>query len=221
MFRRDKIRVIMGSGYDATYQQIKAAAVQLFARQGYVATGIRSIAREAGFSTTALYHHVSNKEELLVDIMAQGFEMQIGNARSALAGERSPEGKLSALVGRHVRFEASEQALANVITIEYPFLGEEARQQLVPLRNSYERIWEDVLVEGAESGAFEIDDPRLTCLTLLEMCSAPEAWYRPDGRLSVEEIGDAFVDMALNLVRARRRRRSRAPKAPAAVATTS
>jgi AcrR family transcriptional regulator len=204
--------------FDETYQQIKAAAVRLFARQGYVATGIRDIAKEAGYSSTALYHHIPNKEELLVDIMRQGFEMQIGNARAALAGERSPEARLAALVRQHVLFETAQQTLATVVTVEYRFLGPEARQNVLPLRNAYEQIWREVIEEGVESGSFDVPDPRLARLAVLEMCAAPETWYRPDGRLSAEEIADVFAEMALDLVRARKKPRPRARRtAPSGV----
>lgn len=202
----------MGNGYDETYQQIKAAALRLFADRGYGATGIRSIAKEAGFSTAALYHHVSSKEELLMDIMRQGFEMQIGSARSVLAGERSPEAKLGALVGQHVRFEATHQTLANVITIEYGYLGDEARQKVLPLRSAYEGIWSEVIEDGVQSRAFDVADVELGALAVLEMCSSPEAWYRPDGRLTVDEISEIFTEMALLLVKARRRPHSGADK---------
>ena len=58
-----------------SYERIREAALDLFARQGYVATGIRDIAREAGITSSTLYHHVSNKEELLVALMREAFEM--------------------------------------------------------------------------------------------------------------------------------------------------
>lgn len=200
----------MATEFDETYQQIKAAAVRLFARQGYVATGIRDIAKEAGYSSTALYHHIPNKEELLVDIMRQGFETQIGNARAALAGQRSPEARLAALIRQHVFFEMAEQTLANVVTVEYRFLGPEARQGVLPLRSAYEEIWREVIEEGVESGAFDVPDARLARLALLEMCAAPEIWFRSDGRLAPEEIAEIFAEMGLDLVRARKKSRPRA-----------
>ncbi|MFA5709023.1 TetR/AcrR family transcriptional regulator [Mycolicibacterium sp.] len=202
----------MPRGDDETYRRIKAAAVQLFAQQGYVATGIRTIAREAGFSTTALYVYVSNKEALLTDIIRQGFETLIGSARSELADVRNPSARLAALVRQHVRFEADHQMLANVITIEYQFLSEEARLKVRPLRDTYENIWSEVIEEGVQSGAFAAANSGLTRRALLEMCSAPESWYRADGRLSVEDIGDIFSDMALNLVKAKRPTRPRGSK---------
>ena len=205
--------VRVATEFDQTYQQLKAAGLRLFARQGFVATGIRDIAKEAGFSSTALYHHIPSKEALLVDIMSQGFEMLIGNARSALAGHRSAAAKLEALVRQHTLFEIEHLTLANVITVEFRFLGPEAREQVMPLREAYEDIWRDVIEAGVASGEFDVPDPRLARLAVLEMCASPEAWYREDGRLEPQEIADTFAGMALGLVRARRKPRARPRRA--------
>lgn len=184
------------------------AALDLFARQGYVATGIRDIAREAGLSSATLYHHVANKEEILVAIMREAFEGLIANAAEAIAGLRSPESRLAALVTQHVLTETTSLTLANVATVEFRFLGPEARAQVVPLRDEYERIWDGVLEAGLESNAFRIEDRRITRLALLQLCGGPEEWFRPDGELTAEQVAELYVVMALRLVGARRPRRT-------------
>ncbi|QTR05940.1 helix-turn-helix transcriptional regulator, partial [Saccharothrix algeriensis] len=40
-----------------TRRRIEIAAVRLFARQGFAATSVRDIAREAGISTGLMYRH--------------------------------------------------------------------------------------------------------------------------------------------------------------------
>lgn len=181
-------------------QRIKEAALDLFARQGYVATGIRDIAREAGVTSSTLYHYVSNKEELLVAIMREAFEMLAERARVALVGQSSPEARLSALVRQHVMTEILEQRLANVIAVEFRFLGEDARAEVVPLRDAYERIWDEVIAEGVSKRAFRVRDPQMARLGILHMCGGPAQWYRPDGASSPEQIADVFAAMALHAV---------------------
>lgn len=195
---------------DQSYERINEAAVRLFARNGYVATGIRDIAREAGISSATLYHHFANKEELLVAIMREGFERQIGNAQAALAGQRTPEAKLVALVRQHVLAETVRQTISNVVTVEYRFLSPDARAQVLPLRDAYDAIWDAVIREGADAGAFDVRDAHLARLAVLEMCGGPGQWYRTDGALTPEEIAETFADMALALVRARRQSGARA-----------
>ncbi len=54
-----------------TRQRLRAAAHRLFLQQGYLATSIDAILAEAGISSKeTLYRHYTNKEALLVDVLA-------------------------------------------------------------------------------------------------------------------------------------------------------
>lgn len=56
----------------ATRAKLLEAAVRLFARQGYSATSIRSLASEAGVALGLLYHYFPSKEAVLEALMAAG-----------------------------------------------------------------------------------------------------------------------------------------------------
>jgi AcrR family transcriptional regulator len=51
-----------------TREAIVAAATRLFAERGYEATGIDEVARAAGVSKGALYHHYSDKPDVLAAV---------------------------------------------------------------------------------------------------------------------------------------------------------
>src|SRR5262252_7401998 len=54
-----------------TRSRLRAAAHQLFLRQGYLATSVDSILAEAGIaSKETLYRHYANKEALFVDMLS-------------------------------------------------------------------------------------------------------------------------------------------------------
>jgi len=53
--------------------KLLAAARSLFASQGYFATRVGEIARRAGMSQGNVYWHFSSKEEMLQEILAEGF----------------------------------------------------------------------------------------------------------------------------------------------------
>lgn len=57
------------SGGLRTREEILDAALRLFLRQGYHATGMREIAREAGVSLGAAYNHFSSKEQILEELL--------------------------------------------------------------------------------------------------------------------------------------------------------
>jgi AcrR family transcriptional regulator len=47
--------------------RVREVALDLFAQQSYNATSMRDIARAAGFTPAAFYHHYASKEAILLD----------------------------------------------------------------------------------------------------------------------------------------------------------
>jgi len=58
----------------------------------------------------------------------------------------------------------------------------------------------DLLEEGRRSGAFAIDDARLTALALSGMVGWVHRWYRPGGPMSAAEVADRMAALALRMV---------------------
>ncbi|HLT61366.1 MAG TPA: helix-turn-helix domain-containing protein [Microlunatus sp.] len=61
----------------ATRDRILTAAVTLFARRGFAATGVEEIARDAGVSTGLIYRHFRTKDDLfgaIVDLATAGLD---------------------------------------------------------------------------------------------------------------------------------------------------
>jgi TetR/AcrR family transcriptional regulator, transcriptional repressor for nem operon len=54
---------------NSTRERLIYAAMRLFQEQGYTATGVSTILREAGVNAGSLYHYFSSKEELLKAVL--------------------------------------------------------------------------------------------------------------------------------------------------------
>jgi AcrR family transcriptional regulator len=52
-----------------TREQVLAAAARVFARNGFHATSLESVAEEAGFSRGAVYYNFADKEELFLELL--------------------------------------------------------------------------------------------------------------------------------------------------------
>jgi AcrR family transcriptional regulator len=79
-------------------EEILDAAAELFTSRGYAATSTRLIADAVGIRQASLYYHVSNKEELLEELLAETVRPSLAFAASLDAdGTIAADAKLFAL----------------------------------------------------------------------------------------------------------------------------
>jgi AcrR family transcriptional regulator len=187
----------------STKQRIEQAALQLFAAKGFEATGIREIADRAGLSTSALYHYMGSKDELLVAFMVESMTELTRAANAALDGAADPVAQLAALVRTHVGFHTLDAQRSLVADDELRAVSDVAFTKVMQLRDGYELLWAQTLEQGARTGAFSFTDARITRLALLEMCNGVARWYSDRGPKHPAEIADCFADLALAMAGAR------------------
>jgi TetR/AcrR family transcriptional regulator, cholesterol catabolism regulator len=68
------------------------------------------------------------------------------------------------------------------------------------LRKEYDRVLSGLLAEGVANGEFEVADENIAALAIGGMISWAYTWYRPDGRLSLDEMSDRMAQLALQMV---------------------
>ncbi|NRQ33353.1 TetR/AcrR family transcriptional regulator [Nonomuraea sp. NN258] len=184
--------------------RIRTAAVLLFARQGYAATGIRDLARAVNLTNAGIYHHVSSKEALLAGLMREGHLGLIEATVRGLAGLAGPADRLAHLIGTLTAVHALSPMTTRVMDGELRSLtpGSAAHGEIIALRDAYEDLWREVLADGVARGVFHVADQKLTRLALMSMCTGTSEWYRPGGGSSLERVCAEFVAIGLAAVRA-------------------
>src|ERR1700678_2083881 len=82
-----------------------AAGRRILEAEGPAALSLRAVAREAGVSPAAPYHHFKDKDELLGAIAREGFaRLSLALVAAAGSSEREPEEKMTDLGVAYVRF---------------------------------------------------------------------------------------------------------------------
>jgi len=176
-------------------------ATALFRERGYAATSVREIARALDLRGASLYAHVASKEDVLwsiVDRTAARFE---DAAAAAARAEGSAAGRLTGLVRGHVGVIMEDPGAAVVFVHEWRQLNGRRRAEVLARRDRYEARVRDLIRAGVDSGEFESGDPVLTATFILSALNGIATWYRPDGRLSPEEIADTYTNLALRAIR--------------------
>ena len=84
----------------AMIEKILATASQLFVQKGYEKTSMQDIARTAGISKGAIYHHFHSKEEIILKVMQHRKELMVEEIARTLQATEQLSGKeqLQALV---------------------------------------------------------------------------------------------------------------------------
>lgn len=192
---------VAGAVGKETASRAREAALGLFARHGYAAVSMREIASEVGVGAGALYNHFATKQDLLVELMTAHLEALLAAWAEVDIPEASPEERLDAFSLFHIRFHADRTDEVFVAYMELRSLERPNFHRIEKMRREYEAELEAILTDGAASGAFRIDDPRVATMAIIAMLTGVTSWYRQGGRLSAARIEEIYVDMVARTVR--------------------
>ncbi|MEX0955500.1 MAG: TetR/AcrR family transcriptional regulator [Rhizobiaceae bacterium] len=189
-----------GSDGQKTQAAIRDAAVNLIARLGYEAVTMRQLAAEVGVQAPALYRYFPTKEDLLFDLMTAHMEALIESWETVRPATPDPAARLRAFVANHIRFHVERRHSTHVNNMELRSLSRERLSAILRLRGRYEKELRLILREGAEDGAFRVEDSTLTAMAIIQMVTGVIVWFRPDERLSVDEVTETYLAMTMRLV---------------------
>ncbi|WP_341241922.1 TetR/AcrR family transcriptional regulator [uncultured Nocardioides sp.] len=191
-------------------QDVLREAVALFNRQGYDATSMGDLARELGLTKSAIYHHVTSKEQLLemaldaaLTELSEAVEAATTTTYAAATGRppASAYERLRTLVARSVEVLVAHQP-------EVTLLLRVRGNSPVELAALERRRWIDArlsdLVRAAvDEGSLRDDvDPDLVSRLLFGMVNSLVEWHRPGGDVDAGVLAHAVTTLAFDGLRA-------------------
>ncbi len=180
-----------------TLERVLAAATAEFDRLGFAASEMRTIAKCAGIRSATIYYHVRSKEDLLFVILKQVMEEFVAVGETALARFQDPDKQLSELVKCHVQYQVENQQKSTIAETELRSLTPEHYLSIVALRDRYQQAFISAVERGVDMGVFHFPNPRIAVYAIIAMCNEVPRWYRPDGALTIHDISDLYVRLAL------------------------
>ena len=179
-------------------ETIKSVSINLFFRKGYFATSISDIAKGSGIQKASIYYHYASKEELLFHILKSTMDDLTDYLKSCLATVTGVERRIRAAVRGHVHFHLERQKENFIANSELRGLTAEHYREIVEKRDEYERIFQELIRQGADSGVFAGGDVKILSYAILTLCTAGASWYKPGGRLTVEQIADIYESFIIS-----------------------
>jgi AcrR family transcriptional regulator len=182
---------------------VRDAALTLFAERGYHGTSMTDIAAALGLRAPSLYNHVESKQSLLQEIMLGTMDTLIGEQEAVLATTSDVTEQLRRAMEAHVRFVTRHRREVRIGDTQIANVEEPVSNRIRDLRRRYARLWISLIERGVKEGRFETPSPHLSAYAMIEMGTGVSLWFRTDGSLSESQVAYYYGDMALRLVLAR------------------
>ncbi|MEU9058496.1 TetR/AcrR family transcriptional regulator [Streptomyces sp. NPDC048430] len=126
--------------------EILAAAVPLFARDGFASVTNGQIAEVVGLAPSALYRHYDGKVGILAAACLQAAGLLAQGVEQSLHGVAGPHDAVAALAATYVAYSFEYTALNSVAEAELVGLPDELRRSLVLAQREHIAVWEQQLL---------------------------------------------------------------------------
>ncbi|HEU5270803.1 MAG TPA: TetR/AcrR family transcriptional regulator [Jatrophihabitans sp.] len=205
-----------------TRSRIVAAAVALFAEQGYDATSVNQVVARAGVAKGALYHHFQSKDDLLYEVYRELVDRQRAGLAGILDRALPPADTLRAIVLDMVTTTAASVAEAKVFFREGHRLTDANQQRVRAARREIHHAVTELVRTAQRDGRFNaVASPEMVTFTVFGVINELPVWYSPDGAKSPERLAGELADLVLAGLAPRAARTSPDPAGTSPAARTS
>ncbi|GAA4804226.1 TetR/AcrR family transcriptional regulator [Nocardioides caeni] len=152
------------------HQSVLEAFAELMVERSFESISMREIAERAGLGRTAIYHHFSDREAVLVAFATRTTRAYVTELRAALEQAATPSDRLRVYVHHHLA--AGEQFHMGLGPSLVGQLSETARLEMRHHIESVEAVLREIVLDGQASGEFGTTDVE-AALSLIHACLVP------------------------------------------------
>ena len=179
------------------------AGARLFGKKGYLNVTMEGGAVEGGMSKGGIYHYFESKAEVLFFIVNKVIDDLLIGLPEELPGVPSNGDRLKALMRRHLSYYYGNLDEVKTLLNDRKLLPEEFRGLIDRKEERYFHLVESeiaLLAPGIDAGS-------LTTVTFafFGLCNWIPSWYKPEGRLEIDEIFQVNFTLFMGGVRDVRR----------------
>ena len=183
-------------------ESVLAVAVEVFNERGYDGTSMRELSERLGIAKSAIYHHVTGKEELL--------RLALDRALTGLSAVADRARVLPAPAIE--RLEYLVRGSVEVLEAESPYVtlllrvrgNTTVERDALDRRRAFDRFVADLVGAAQRDGDIDPDrDALITARLLFGLVNSIVEWYRPTRRAGAQPLADAVCAMAFDGLRVR------------------
>jgi AcrR family transcriptional regulator len=179
-----------------TANKILEVAAILFSVKGFKGTSIRDIAREAGMTSSNLYHHFGTKEKLLFAIEKATIKPILEELQKISSLDLPPLDHLVLMLRTHLSYIGTHQNESKIIAnheIYVPGREEYKQKAQKEIFIIYRTVIERQLANAGKHG-----NASFLTLNTFGVINWFPFWYKPDdGRLPLQAVIEYVIDFIL------------------------
>lgn len=146
---------------------ILAAAVTIFAKQGYDNASVDEIAFQANVAKGTFYYHFKSKEDLFISLIGSGTDKLSDQMTDAANKHSDPIDKVGIIVESQYKFFIDNNDLCRVLLSEIWRFESKWKQKYAPKRDKYIFALEQAIIQGQHNEVFDKDiDPKLASVAV-------------------------------------------------------
>jgi AcrR family transcriptional regulator len=184
-------------------ESVLRGAVKVFNERGYDGTSMEDLSRELGIAKSAIYHHVSGKEELL--------RLAVNRALDGLFAVLDDISVLDAPA--MTRLEELTRRSVLLLVSELPFVtlllrvrgNTKTERRALARRREFDTAVAGLVTQAQDEGDLRPDiEPATISRLLYGMINSVVEWYQPRGSGKPGDLADIIVGVAFDGLRLKR-----------------
>ena len=180
--------------------EILKVATELFYERDFNSVGMRLIASESGVRGASLYHYFESKEQMLFAIVLEVTRDFITDHLPSTDVKSDFEKQMQTLVEQHISYFWEYRHALSVGYREMHNLTIDHQEVVQKYRVQYQHGIQKFIKAGKDAGVFHCEDHRLAGLAILDLVNSVNEWFRPTGRLSIEQLAKKYGQLALQML---------------------
>ncbi|WP_158726452.1 TetR/AcrR family transcriptional regulator [Tomitella fengzijianii] len=188
-------------GGPAVRRSILEVAARLYSERGYAATSIRDLADAAGISSSTMYHHFANKQQILFEIVRDFMRTFDAEIVPALTDpDAAPAERITTAVRLHLEISERDRLQLVVGNPTKSALTEPQRTEIAGLQRIYRDAFVGAIKDGVAAGDFDVAQPTVTTSAILDMLNGVREWIDAGGPLTLEQIVTQYQALTLRML---------------------
>jgi AcrR family transcriptional regulator len=178
--------------------EVLQSAAQIFARRGYAAATVQDVADDLGILKGSIYYYIKTKEDLLfrlLDAVHDDVDALLEHVRQA--DDLDPLERLCAYVRTQTDYNLRNLVRISVYYNDVDQLSDERRKHILRRRKTHEDFVTALVLDAQRQRLIDpTRDARLLTYSVFATIIWPYRWFKPRGRMKIEDVVDSCVAFA-------------------------